>query len=149
MNEFYNIFLELTILVFLIAILVIQITNSNLQYSHKVYALGNTKLNDFNVVASGDWGCTSAANSTVKNIINKKPELVLGLGDYGYRNDATCWLKIVKPVENKMRLVIGNHDDKAYMNEKYLPAPKRLEQYMNHLISQKNSILLIIKTYIF
>ena len=132
MKEYYYIFLELTILVFLIAILVIQITNSNLQYSHKVYALGNTKLNDFNLAAAGDWGCTSATNSTVKNIINKKPELVLGLGDYGYRNDATCWLKIVKPVENKMRLVIGNHDDKAYMNEKYLPAPKRLEQYMNH-----------------
>src|SRR4029078_8037671 len=104
MKEYYNIFLELTILVFLIAILVIQITNSNLQYSDKVYGLGNTKLNDFNLAAAGDWGCTSATNSTVKNIINKKPELVLGLGDYGYRNGATCWLKKVKPGENKRRI---------------------------------------------
>jgi calcineurin-like phosphoesterase family protein len=79
---------------------------------------------DFNFAAAGDWGCTSNTNMTVNNMLDKKPELVLGLGDYSYNSKyANCWLKIVKPIEDKMKITIGNHDDKT------LPS---LRQYMSH-----------------
>ena len=66
---------------------------------------------DFNFVAAGDWGCTDHTTDTVNNIIDKNPELVLGLGDYSYDEDsADCWLKKVKPINNKMKIAIGNHD---------------------------------------
>ena len=66
---------------------------------------------DFNFAAVGDWGCTSNTNNTVNNIVDKNPELVLALGDYSYNttND-DCWFKIVKPIEDKMKIEIGNHD---------------------------------------
>jgi hypothetical protein len=79
---------------------------------------------DFNFAAVGDWGCNSNTNNTVNNILNKNPELVLGLGDYSYNTKyANCWLKIVKPIDEKMKVTIGNHDDKT------LPS---LRQYMSH-----------------
>ncbi len=66
---------------------------------------------DFNFAAAGDWGCTDDTTDTVNNIIDKNPELVLGLGDYSYDEDpADCWLKKVKPINDKMKIAIGNHD---------------------------------------
>ncbi len=66
---------------------------------------------DFNFAAVGDWGCTPNTNNTVNNILNKKPELVLALGDYSYNTTSDeCWFKIVKPIEDKMKIEIGNHD---------------------------------------
>jgi hypothetical protein len=66
---------------------------------------------DFNFAAAGDWGCTDDTTDTVNNILGKNPELVLGLGDYSYDEDsADCWLKKVKPINDKMKIAIGNHD---------------------------------------
>jgi hypothetical protein len=66
---------------------------------------------EFNFAAAGDWGCTDDTTDTVNNILGKNPELVLGLGDYSYDEDpADCWLKKVKPINDKMKIAIGNHD---------------------------------------
>jgi hypothetical protein len=66
---------------------------------------------EFNFAAAGDWGCTDDTTDTVNNIVDKNPELVLGLGDYSYDEDpADCWLKKVKPINDKMKIAIGNHD---------------------------------------
>ncbi|HEX2068252.1 MAG TPA: metallophosphoesterase [Nitrososphaeraceae archaeon] len=76
---------------------------------------------DFNFTAAGDWGCTDDTTDTVNNIIDKNPELVLGLGDYSYDEDpADCWLKKVKPINDKMKIAIGNHD------------MEKLNMYTNH-----------------
>ncbi|HZC49082.1 MAG TPA: metallophosphoesterase [Nitrososphaeraceae archaeon] len=76
---------------------------------------------DFNFAAAGDWGCTDDTTDTVNNIVDKNPELVLGLGDYSYDEDpADCWLKKVKPINDKMKIAIGNHD------------MERLNIYTNH-----------------
>lgn len=92
---------------------------------------GADNLRDFNIAATGDWGCTPNTKDTVDSIINKNPELVLGLGDYAYRNDAACWLEVIKPIENKMKIAIGNHDDKKYVDGIEVPSKERLEEYMN------------------
>jgi hypothetical protein len=58
--------------------------------------------------AVGDWGCNSNTNSTVNNVLDKKPELVLGLGDYSYNiTSDDCWFKIVDPIDYKMKIAIG------------------------------------------
>src|SRR5919107_76420 len=66
---------------------------------------------DFNFGAAGDWGCTDDTSDTVNNILGKAPELVLGLGDYSYDDDsADCWFDITQPIDNIMKISIGNHD---------------------------------------
>jgi hypothetical protein len=83
-----------------------------------------TTTNDygFNFSAVGDWACRNPTIATVNNILDKSPELILGLGDFSYNNTADCWLQIVDPIDENMRIVIGNHD--------VLPSAL-LQQYMS------------------
>ena len=79
---------------------------------------------DFNFAAAGDWGCTPNTTNTVNNIVGKNPQLVLGLGDYSYNPTSDeCWFKIVKPIEDKMKIAIGNHDYRG---------TGEIYRYMNH-----------------
>ncbi len=96
------------------------------------YAFNDMSSGDFNFAAVGDWGCTSNTKNMVNNIIDKDPELVLGLGDYAYRQNAECWFQLVDPIDHKMKIVIGNHDARAIINKTSLPSPTRLQQYMDH-----------------
>ena len=79
---------------------------------------------DFNFAAAGDWGCTDDTINTVDNMVDKKPELVLALGDFSYEPTADCWLDVIQPIDNTidnaMKIVIGNHDIED------------LQNYMNH-----------------
>ena len=75
----------------------------------------------FNFAAAGDWACTSNTKDTVKNIIAQNPELVLALGDLSYDGGAKCWLKIIKPIAEKTKIAIGNHE---------VESSKKLKDYM-------------------
>ncbi len=79
---------------------------------------------NFNFAAAGDWGCTDDTRNTVDNMVDKKPELVLALGDFSYEPTADCWLDVIQPIDNTidnaMKIVIGNHDIED------------LQNYMNH-----------------
>src|ERR687889_949567 len=79
---------------------------------HSVYASpsSTSTLPGFNFAAAGDWACTSDTTDTVNNILDKNPELVLGLGDYSYEDSADCWFDIIQPINNIMKIVIGNHE---------------------------------------
>ena len=103
---------------------------------HFVYASpSNTStLPGFNFAAGGDWGCTSHTTHTVNNIVDKNPELILGLGDYEYYgDDADCWLEIVEPIDDKMKIAIGNHE---------VEEESKLTQYMEHFWSFKPILFL-------
>ena len=78
------------------------------RYSDVIDAAAATS--DFNFAAAGDWACTSDTTDTVNNILDKNPELVLGLGDYSYEDSADCWLDIIQPFDNIMKIAIGNHE---------------------------------------
>jgi hypothetical protein len=92
-------------------------------------------LPDWNFAAAGDWGCTVDAVNTVNNMVNKDPELVLGLGDFSYTNDtADCWFDITQPIDSKMKIVIGNHDEEH---------PTLLNELKNHF--NLDTILSIIR----
>jgi hypothetical protein len=86
-------------------------------------AASTLSSSDFNFAAAGDWACTSDTIDTVNNIIDKSPELVLGLGDYSYEDTADCWLDIIQPIDNIMKISIGNHE---------IEEESILTEYMNH-----------------
>jgi hypothetical protein len=67
-------------------------------------------LSDFNFAAAGDWGCKDETTETVNNIVDKTPEVALGLGDFSYSDDANCWLEIIEPIDEIMKIAIGNED---------------------------------------
>ena len=78
---------------------------------------------NFNFAIVGDWGCTKDTKKTVDSIQKHNPEIVFSLGDTSYGTDMNCWLDIVKPISDKMKSVIGNHD---YMS------PTIFQQYMEN-----------------
>jgi hypothetical protein len=65
---------------------------------------------DFNFAAAGDWGCTDDTSSTIKQIQNKDPELILALGDLSYEKTAKCWLDETSSIKNKLKIAMGNHE---------------------------------------
>ncbi len=79
---------------------------------------------DFNFAAAGDWRCNANTELTVRNIISKDPELVLSLGDMSYEDSADCWLSIMEPIDEKMKIALGNHDTEEFQG--------LLDQYMSH-----------------
>ena len=86
-------------------------------------AYASASISDFNFVAVGDWGCTPNTVNTVTNTQSRDPELVISLGDFSYEETGDCWFQIVDPIDEKMKITIGNHDDMT---------PSMLNQYMNH-----------------
>src|SRR5688500_589526 len=78
---------------------------------------------DTHIAAVGDWRCSEDTQKTVQNVINKKPQLLLGLGDYGYPDSHTCWFNMIKPISSIMKIGIGNHE---------ADSSKVLKTYMDH-----------------
>jgi glucose/arabinose dehydrogenase/predicted MPP superfamily phosphohydrolase len=124
--------IKITFIMILTAFVLYQLAflnNGNLVYGTP----HNASLQDYNFAAAGDWGCNPASNDTVTNMVDKDPELVLGLGDYSYEAKADCWLRLVDPLYHKMKIAIGNHDYQVYItNTTTIPSPSLLQQYMNH-----------------
>jgi hypothetical protein len=46
----------------------------------------------------------------VDSIQNQNPDLVFSLGDTSYEPNIKCWTDIIKPISDKIKAVIGNHD---------------------------------------
>jgi predicted phosphodiesterase len=102
---------------------------------------------DFNIAAVGDWGCDSATEDTVDNIISKSPEVVLGLGDNAYEADVDCWFDIVEPIDDIMKNVIGNHDiDDGHVDEilEHYDDDFQSEQY--YAFSHENVRIIVMST---
>ena len=66
-------------------------------------------LPDFNFIAVGDWSCDKHP-TTISGVTEKNPEVVLALGDFSYRDTADCWLELIEPINDKVKVAIGNHD---------------------------------------
>src|SRR5919109_2726595 len=62
------------------------------------------QIPDFNFAAAGDWSCNPDSSTTVGNIEDHSPEIVLGLGDYSYRSTADCWFTEIDPINSLTRI---------------------------------------------
>ena len=99
----------------------------------------------FNIVAVGDWDCTSETEDTVDNIIKQDPEFVLALGDFSYNGKAECWLDLIEPIAEKTKIVIGNHeDDSSKLRKDYMNYFGLEKQYYS--FNQKNVHFLALST---
>jgi predicted phosphodiesterase len=96
----------------------------NINKIDSIYAQTTPTIQDFNFGSVGDWGCNSNTVNTVNSIQNQNPQLVLGLGDYSYQSTADCWLDRVDPIDEKMKIAIGNHENSA--------SDEDLNSYLNH-----------------
>lgn len=106
-------------------ILLLPFTNSY-QVENSVKSLGNSSSTpkDIHIAAAGDWSCGVPTQRTVNSILTKNPDLVLALGDFSYQKGTSCWFKIMSPLINKTRIVIGEHDFDTKNNT-------RLQDYIN------------------
>jgi hypothetical protein len=107
------IFRSVFLLIIVVAGMVILSTSiEGVTIDHSVYASpsSTSTLPGFNFAAAGDWACTSYTIDTVNNIVDKNPEVILGLGDLSYEDTADCWLEIVEPIDDKMKIAFGNHE---------------------------------------
>jgi hypothetical protein len=112
----------------------LDLKNTNLQNKGLSTTTTTTKssnsIGGFNFAAAGDWACSSKAKDTVKNIIDHDSELVLALGDLSYDSSAKCWLKIIKPIAEKTKITIGNHEaDSSKKLKDYMKAFNLEKQY--------------------
>ena len=74
-------------------------------------SLLENESNNMNFIAAGDWKCNEETKKTIKRITQLQPELILGLGDYTFENiSPQCWFDISKPIDDIIKIAIGNHD---------------------------------------
>src|SRR5215207_7217019 len=68
-------------------------------------------LTDYNFIATGDWYCNEETKKTINNILDVHPELIITTGDQVKESpSAACWIQMSKPIKDKMKIAIGNHD---------------------------------------
>ncbi|HET7643885.1 MAG TPA: metallophosphoesterase [Nitrososphaeraceae archaeon] len=66
---------------------------------------------DYNFIATGDWYCNEETKKTINNILQAHPELIITTGDQVKESpSAQCWIDMSKPIHDKMKIAIGNHD---------------------------------------
>src|SRR5215212_7477632 len=124
-STFYSIYSYGFIVILLIAVFLGSSASEyeNKQQQYYAYATTTTTaatLPSFNFAAAGDWECTDDTTNTVNNILDKNPQLVLGLGDFSYEDSADCWFDIIEPIVNLIKISIGNHE------------ASELEKFLNH-----------------
>ena len=119
--------------------------NNDKERKEEVKSENNKEKSIFNIVAVGDWDCTSETEDTVDNIIKQDPEFVLALGDLSYNGKAKCWLELIEPIAEKTKIVIGNHEvDSSKLRKDYMNYFGLENQYYS--FNQKNVHFLALST---
>jgi Calcineurin-like phosphoesterase len=83
----------------------------------------------FNIIATGDVGCSERAQENIKNVEKLQPELFLVAGDLSYKKTPDCWLDMTKSLDSKTKIAIGNHDD---FEEEGTKGESLKKLYLNH-----------------
>jgi hypothetical protein len=112
------------ILTIYLGLLLLTVMMLSLFSSDNNYAFGSI---NFNFAAAGDFDCNNNTKDTIENIVDKNPELVLGLGDYSYKTTRQCWMDIMEPLNN-IKIAIGNHE--AISNGRTSLSPDEFEELM-------------------
>ena len=103
----------------------------------------DTNSTNYNFIAVGDWYCNKETKNTINNILAIDPELIITTGDQVKESpSAKCWIDMSKPIKDKMKIAIGNHDAefaniyKQIVNYHNLTSPYYSHDFRNiHFIS--------------
>ena len=86
-------------------------TDENIQQQQNQQQNATLALTDYNFIATGDWYCNEETKKTINNILAAHPELIITTGDQVKESpSAQCWIDMSKPIHDKMKIAIGNHD---------------------------------------
>jgi hypothetical protein len=108
-----------------VLLVIMTIFNS---FNYSSYAFGSS---NFNFAAAGDFGCNGNTEDTIDNIVDKDPELVLGLGDYSYKTSIQCWLDLLEPIDKQIvKISIGNHE--AFSNSRTSLSQNEFDKLMEY-----------------
>src|ERR671912_1549702 len=83
-------------------------------YNNNSFAIqtdNSNNINGFNIITAADFGCSLRAQENIKKIEKMNPELVLVPGDLSYKKTADCWINMTKPLDSKIKIAMGNHED--------------------------------------
>jgi 3',5'-cyclic AMP phosphodiesterase CpdA len=76
---------------------------------------------------AGDWACKPETEATVNNIKSRNPDIIFALGDLSYEKTGDCWLNEIGGLEkNKIKLVMGNHEEEPGIPKSLLSQYKKL-----------------------
>ena len=97
------------ILLFLFSFSLVFLINHSYATDKNEFA---SKVQKFNFVVAGDFGCGDEAKKTIDMMSSKQPELVIALGDLAYKKNPDCWFNLISPLEkdNKFKISFGDHD---------------------------------------
>lgn len=117
----------LTICLIVLSIFCLNNNNNNNSFAIQT-DIGNNR-NEFNIITAADFGCSLRAQENMKNIEKMNPELVLVPGDLSYKKTAACWINMTKPLDSKIKIAIGNHEDYEEEGKK---GEKLKKSFMDH-----------------
>ena len=85
--------------------------NEDNSYNNILTHKPEDNTHEYNFVAAGDWYCNEETKRTISNILAVHPELIITTGDQVKESpSAACWIQMSKPIKDKMKIAIGNHD---------------------------------------
>ena len=117
----------LTICIIVLCIFCLNYNNNN--HSFAIQTDISNNRNEFNIITAADFGCSLRAQENMKNIEKMNPELVLVPGDLSYKKTAACWINMTKPLDSKIKIAIGNHEDYEEEGKK---GEKLKKSFMDH-----------------
>ena len=121
--------LRMATIYFGLPLLLVMMISSSFNNNNS-YAFGSSNFN-FNFAAAGDFGCNDDTKDTIENMVDRDPELVLGLGDYSYKTSIQCWLDILEPINKQIvKISIGNHE--AFSNSRTSLSPNEFDKLMEN-----------------
>ena len=89
----------------------ITIKEDDSNITNLIHKSTDSSITDHNFVAVGDWYCNEETKKTINNILAVHPELIITTGDQVKESpSAACWIQMSKPIKDKMKIAIGNHD---------------------------------------
>ena len=120
-----------------------ELINDDNSYNNILTHISDDNITDYNFVAAGDWYCNEETKRTINNILAVHPELIITTGDQVKESpSAACWIQMSKPIKDKMKIAIGNHDAefaniyKQIVNYHNLKSPYYSHDFKNiHFIS--------------
>jgi hypothetical protein len=116
----------------LIVLSIFCLNNNNNNNNNSSFAIQtdiSNNRNEFNIITAADFGCSLRAQENMKNIEKMNPELVLVPGDLSYKKTAACWINMTKPLDSKIKIAIGNHEDYEEEGKK---GEKLKKSFMDH-----------------